>query len=387
MKDKLNYIDSIRGVAILMVILVHTAQSVESESLLIQQLAEYGKMGVQLFFIASAYTLCHSWLKRTGETNKASNFAIRRFFRIAPLYYFGLAMYLGVSVVENYYRSGIIEPAPQYSLTNIVVNLLFLNGLYPPANNNIVPGGWSIGTEMVFYAMFPLFMLLLNGRTRSQGYASIKIPALALLISQVTLLLLWTLTGETVNNNSFIYFNIINQLPVFLTGMSFYFLNSQGAWPVRSAIGNLLYFLFFTFLSMLLWRLSSSSWLSPIPFVSGISFLFLVKAFELTPAANPAILQEIGKTSYSMYIFHFIFAHKAATIISQRLRTEEILGGNGTLAAYYVLSVLLTFATAKISERIIEHRFIQFGRAVIKNRATKAPKDSLKLVGEVGRGQ
>lgn len=372
MKDKLNHIDSIRGIAILMVILVHTAQTVNSESGFLNFFAAYGQMGVQLFFIASAYTLCYSWLKRTDEAKKVSNFGIRRFFRIAPLYYFGLAMYFIVSAAENYYRSGVVEPAEQYSLVNIVINLLFLNGFYPPANNNIVPGGWSIGTEMCFYALFPLIMFLLGRKTRSMGAASIKYSVLGLVASQAILLALWFFTGKTIQNNNFIYFNIVTQLPVFLTGISFYFLNNHGVWPVRSALTNLLYFLFFTFLAMLLWKYPSGYQFSLIPFISGISFVFLVKIFEIMPSVNLVGLQEIGKMSYSMYIFHFLFAHKAAVLVNHQFLLEDILGGNTTLIVYYIFTVILSFLLAKITERMIEHRFIRIGGNIIKHRITKS---------------
>lgn len=46
---KLKFIDSIRGVAILMVILVHTAQKISDLHVLTRIIAEYGQMGVQLF--------------------------------------------------------------------------------------------------------------------------------------------------------------------------------------------------------------------------------------------------------------------------------------------------------------------------------------------------
>ncbi|HEY9657997.1 MAG TPA: acyltransferase family protein [Allocoleopsis sp.] len=82
---KLQSIDSLRGIAILLVILVHTSKSVEGLSFPISAISNYGQMGVQLFFIVSAYTLCLSMERRREERLKEVNFFIRRFFRIAPL--------------------------------------------------------------------------------------------------------------------------------------------------------------------------------------------------------------------------------------------------------------------------------------------------------------
>ena len=96
---KLKFIDSIRGVAILMVILVHTAQRISGLGVLASTITMYGQMGVQLFFIASAYTLCLSSQRRANETLPYIKFGIRRFFRIAPAYYSGILTYFVISVL------------------------------------------------------------------------------------------------------------------------------------------------------------------------------------------------------------------------------------------------------------------------------------------------
>jgi peptidoglycan/LPS O-acetylase OafA/YrhL len=48
--NKLSHIDSLRGIAIIMVIVVHTAQSVANLPDLIKPFTTYCQMGVQLFF-------------------------------------------------------------------------------------------------------------------------------------------------------------------------------------------------------------------------------------------------------------------------------------------------------------------------------------------------
>jgi peptidoglycan/LPS O-acetylase OafA/YrhL len=91
--EKLDYIDVLRGIAILMVMLVHTSQAVNGVSQLVGDIARSGQMGVQLFFVASAYTLCFSRIRRAEEKQLLFSFWIRRFFRIAPLYYVAAIAY------------------------------------------------------------------------------------------------------------------------------------------------------------------------------------------------------------------------------------------------------------------------------------------------------
>ena len=90
---KYTFINSARGIAIIMVIIVHASQLYHFKNSTIKMLFDYGQMGVQLFFIASAYTLCLSSEKRKDEENTLTNFYTRRFFRIFPIYYLGIILY------------------------------------------------------------------------------------------------------------------------------------------------------------------------------------------------------------------------------------------------------------------------------------------------------
>jgi len=90
MNKKLAHIDSLRGIAILLVIFVHTAQSVPDMPRWALNITKYGQLGVQLFFVLSAITLIYSTQQREGESSHLKKYFIRRFFRIAPLYYVGI---------------------------------------------------------------------------------------------------------------------------------------------------------------------------------------------------------------------------------------------------------------------------------------------------------
>jgi peptidoglycan/LPS O-acetylase OafA/YrhL len=141
-----------RGTAILMVIAVHTSLSVPGLPQFAKLLCAYGQMGVQLFFVASAYTLSRSHVARSAEPHALANFYLRRFFRIAPLYYVAIALYLALYVASHDVGAAV---RGYYSARNVAANLFFLHGFVASANNHVVPGGWSIGTEVAFYAIFP----------------------------------------------------------------------------------------------------------------------------------------------------------------------------------------------------------------------------------------
>ncbi len=361
---KFKYIDAIRGVAILMVILVHTAQKVSGLDSFTKFFTGYGALGVQLFFVASAYTLCISAETRKNESQPLVKYAIRRFFRIAPLYYLGIIGYFFLALTTAYFSNGRISIPEHYTLLNIISNVLFVHGFYPPANNNIVPGGWSIGTEMAFYVVFPMLFAL-----ASKYWVSIRNVILGVLIgflfSQITLLILAS-NGISVSND-FVYCNLINQIPVFILGIAYYFWstlkNQRFNWKM-----DVLAFVVLSGVSLYFRKLSIEIpyLLSCIPFISGLSFLFLMELFRKLDILNSNILVRIGKVSYSMYIIHFIFAWLMTSLIAPLF--NKILISEVTLLLLYPTVVASTFYLATLSEKHIEKPFIDLGRSIIKNK-------------------
>jgi len=89
--NRLPFIDALRGLAIFGVFIVHSSQSIDGLPRWLSSLASQGARGVQLFFVISAFTLFLSLsTRRKNEKRPTLNFFIRRFFRIAPLFYAAL---------------------------------------------------------------------------------------------------------------------------------------------------------------------------------------------------------------------------------------------------------------------------------------------------------
>lgn len=151
---RLRTFDFLRGLAILGVIIVHASQSFPSQISGIDFVARLGRFGVQLFFFISALTMCYMWKLREDENNPVKNFYIRRFFRIAPLFWIAIPVYLFINGYEKNYW------APEgIGALQIFLTATFLHGFWPNSINSIVPGRWSIAVEITFYALFPLFIL------------------------------------------------------------------------------------------------------------------------------------------------------------------------------------------------------------------------------------
>lgn len=359
--EKLEYIDVLRAIAILMVIFVHNSQTVHGLSPEVKSISEYGQIGVQLFFVASAYTLCFSQTKRAQEQYQLRSFFLRRFFRIAPLYYFAIIWYFLTDPINNILK--IINVTAHYDFVNVLANVFFLHGFVPFANNNIVPGGWSIGAEMAFYALFPLLFTLFSWAHSKWGmiplYGLIIVSVLLNITVQMAIGKFWS--AELVSD-PFIYRNLINQLPVFLIGMTVFFHHQYNHdWQIPIAAQ----FIVFAGLTLVLEQLfdDRQPWiLVAVTVFSGISFMILLNILKELKYSNK-ILEEIGKVSYSMYIFHFGFVWYLVPGLKMNL--EGLVEPHLLLILSFILSVLGSFWVAKLSYKYIETPGILLGKYLI----------------------
>lgn len=172
-QTKLQYIDAVRGIAILLVIILHVSHAVYN---LLPDGFRYacskGAFGVQLFFVASALTLFMSYNSRiqTEGSYTNRNFFLRRFFRISPMYYLAAFIYSIIFYYIPRYNNG--KPLV---LWKVFANVFYVNGVLPGAINYNPPGGWSVGVEMLFYLCLPyLFTRIKNLKTQLSGLSCLR---------------------------------------------------------------------------------------------------------------------------------------------------------------------------------------------------------------------
>lgn len=355
------WIDTLRGIAILMVIAVHASHGLKNSESLIKTAFGFGGYGVQLFFVASAMTLCMSLENNYGKPRWLIKYAVRRYFRIAPMYYIGIVIYFFWSFAKNYTQHGLLGPLPQYTLGNILANLFFIHGFFPEAYNNIVPGGWSIGTEVAFYVLFPCLFLLYRLIKRPLLLSMFLLAGCYLLISLVQLWL-----DQTIAGSDFLYFNITNQLQVFIIGMlGFYYL------PVICRLHPVFLCLVIFFFS----ALGYNFWTLPMHNARFLALAAYASAFVGLAALaartkfKGAWLGETGRRSFSMYVVHFLFMN----IIDYSFNH-----GSGLLTEYpnlkalvhFGVAVLVTYRVAGLTKRWIEDPGIQLGTRLVKLRSS-----------------
>lgn len=352
-QKKFEYIDSLRGIAILLVILVHTLSCMAAENSYfsgpVRAFIVNGQLGVQLFFIVSAFTLMLSYQNRYNEKNRTTNFFIRRFFRIAPMYYLAIIFIL----LDNHFGLNTYKVQhEQYTLLEIVTNFLFINGWIPEYINRLVPGGWSITVEFTFYMILPF----LCSKIKSLN-ASIILVVASLLFSTVFRMIMEVMIGD--KGAHFLTLNFISQLPVFSLGiLAYWILNDKR--KIES------YSLLFVALAVFVYSYK----VVPYHFFYSLVFFLILLALTQKPyqLLSNKILASIGKVSYSMYLIHFIFI--CLLIKYNNFNIFSQVSGVGMALCKFVVIYGIIFAcsytVSRFTYKYIEEKGQNVGRTLIK---------------------
>ena len=343
---KFEYIDSLRGIAILLVIIVHIPilGDFNYSHWLIEKFIYNGKLGVQLFFVTSAFTLILSYNNRIGEQNKNKKFFIRRFFRIAPFYYI-MAIFM---LFDNLLKWNIV-PLTEYDnniLPKFLTHIFFVNSLSPKYILSFIPGGWTISVEFLFYLTVPLICNKIKNLN-----SCIKFVCISIILSFVINRLL----SVFIQDGNFEYFNPISQFPVFTLGfLAYYIINDNQAKIKASTIGlclsTILFFCYFRLPYHILYSFM----------FGGLIVLLSIKPYKVL---SNKIIAQIGKVSFSMYIIHFIVIY---TLI--KLNINTIIGFNGDMyffILYYFLIAAISYCISFITYTYIEKPFQNIGRKII----------------------
>ena len=183
-------LDGLRGLAILMVIFCHYFSGDQSAGFgflahyLLRVLA-FGWTGVDLFFVLSGFLIGGILLESRQSPNYFRTFYLRRVYRILPIYYCWLLLYLLALGAVYFFKPHSVVQAEDFR--NLPLYLVFLqNFIYSKSILELSWLGalWSLAIEEQFYLCAPSVIRYVSIRrlARVLGAAVLLAPLVRLLI-------------------------------------------------------------------------------------------------------------------------------------------------------------------------------------------------------------
>ncbi len=150
-----------------------------------------GRIPVDVFIFLSGFLMFHLLSRERGgwTWQGAWGFYVRRFFRIAPCFYFALLLYVGFRAAylrgliraEDYLGtagvfSGYVAPL---GASDLLLHLTFLHGVHPSRATVVFGPAWTLSLEMQFYAVAPFVASWLKQRPATTLFGAFVVNAAA----------------------------------------------------------------------------------------------------------------------------------------------------------------------------------------------------------------
>ena len=331
MRERLSYVDGLRGLAALMVFMIHCGSpAIRALGTYGNMLVDHGRYGVSVFFVVSAYTLCLGLAPAfDGKEVSWTAYFIRRFFRIAPLYWLVLAFTLFFGLSDSQHDN--VVPSA-------LAHFTFANMFLPQYGHDILSVEWSIAVEYAFYLLLPVLVFVCRWQL---GVLSI----VGLII--LSLLYKWPLfdwLGDPFFTNR--NYSLLAHIEPFMIGILTFLAAKRG---LISAGTKLPLFLVCACLLFVTAKLGEGDWSETM--VSCMTALAIANCTSngITRSALsfwPLVM--VGQISYSVYLTHFI--------ILERIHFPIPLGPNqsalAVLAVTLAVSGVLYLAVEQPGRRI-----------------------------------
>jgi peptidoglycan/LPS O-acetylase OafA/YrhL len=367
-KKHLEQLTWLRGIAAFFVIISHTLRSAEvaygpgdvASWFLPMTLLDLGTFGVCLFFALSGCTLYLSNTNRINSVGDVGRFYLKRFLRIWPAFAVSLLCYIGfIDLFAALYRGDkslwIAQFLNPYSAADVLRYLLLVFDFTGPKEvfNNAY---WSLPIEFRYYLLLPLALVLMQR----------KLAGIAMCVLLGALLYVIYANAALIALDRYEFFQLGY---TFFAGVVIAALSQQLRWRMPFWAGLLLF--------SACVALAAAIRLDHVVVPADMLFfgdklncygVLAVVATALALLVKPAqvrnwstdFLYQYGVLSYSIYLFHMLFAGLAVLLVMH----FQIYGKYSKL--FFILGVISagSYLTARLSYRWLEAPFIALGRTL-----------------------
>lgn len=352
---RFEYIDGLRGLASIMVAVSHLAHAsaVKHPGILgphVEQLADLGRYGVQIFFVLSGFVIAHSVMAGAHSFSYFGRFAGRRFVRLDLPYWsvivFEIALlWISGRVMAEYARE---LPPPGQILSHAVYLQEFLG------YQHILPVFWTLCYEVQFYLVF-VFGLVLLEKLRGAGLPASTLQKVATVTLAVTFCAsLAIYLGQLPYPHQALF---VDRWFQFAFGVITY-LHYRGAcnarWIVVASglciVGGMIY-------GMNAYRMTSTL----LTAATGLAILGSWKVQWWNALLVGRTMQFLGRISYSLYLLHVSVGWRATVLVRELFGTSY-----STVYAYlaFAIGMAASIVAASVMYVLIERPAITLARRI-----------------------
>lgn len=383
----MEFLDALRGIAAMIVLLQHTLEQLSMRYRRLTQVwVRPGEVGVVLFFLCSGFIIPAS-IERYRSVKR---FWIGRLFRLFPVYW---ATMVAAFVLSHTFHRYPLPPATDGRFHFVWTNAVMVTQMMraPMFAGSI----WSLAYEMVFY-LFMTALFLAGVHRRSVPLAAIalgvtavvggfKVNAFPSITDQGATGVAWMVgsfvvilaallvfgrlsTMNTVavagllavciplvaNRRDALWFGLLLFATMFVGTVLYRAVQGETTWATArwTVAAYTVVTLFVMWQAVIEWAdpvtFARINWRSESATFLGAMAIFLV-GLALRHRRFPWIAAELGRISYSVYLIHPLVLYGIRPFASSRLLTEVV---------WVVVTVLISMVTY----RLIEKPFIAWGR-------------------------
>lgn len=352
---RFEYIDGLRGLASVMVAVSHLAYAaaVKHPGILgarVEELADLGRYGVQIFFVLSGFVIAHSVMSGAHSFSYLGRFAGRRFVRLDLPYWTVIAFELGLLWVSGKVMVEYMRDLPP--LAGILSHAVYLQEFL--GYQHILPVFWTLCYEVQFYLVFVLSLVLLE-KVRGAGVsisATGKIAALALALSFCGSLAIYL--GRLPDPHEALFVDRWFQFAFGVITYLHYRGSCSGRWIVAATasciVGGVLF-------GVTAYRITSTL----LTAGTALAILASWRVGWWNALLIGRTMQFLGRISYSLYLLHVCVGWRTVVLVRELFGTSY-----STLHAYaaFAIGMAASVAAASVMYIVIERPSIALARKI-----------------------
>jgi len=354
-RGRVSGLEVLRGYAALAVIFYHVeALSSPVPAGAFETIIHTAAGGVLLFFSLSAFSLLYGYSSRLYDEPSLRRFCVRRAFRILPLFYVMLFIYVAR---DRYFY------ATPVAVSDIIINIVFLFPFLPGKHESLVWAGWSLGVEWMFYLTFPIFALIARSITASLigllvgTLIAVAATSIALQLHYPkTYLSTSTLAALIYFQAGVLAFSIVSRYEASSVFRRLFGSKHRSALIIIATLGLLA-------ISKFIWQPSAIT--STFLFACACGVWVACAYAGLPVSADNRCSRFLGRVSYSLYLLHPLILVLLGQAGVYRFLGKRIEDPYVAYLASCVVSIAVVAPLAAITYRFIESSGIRLGERLL----------------------